>query len=253
MALPKELKILLENGVHFGHQAKRWNPKMKKFIYAKRSGIYIINLEKTLAKIKEAKEFLAELLGKGGVILFVGTKKQARSVIKDTAQALGAPYVIERWVGGLLTNFSVVKRRIDKYKQLEEERKAGKFEMILKKELVRLNRILEKMERKFAGVKKLERIPDALFVVDPYRDFLAVKEAKKLSLPVVALVDTDTDPEFIDYPIPANDDTIRSIKVVVSFVFDDLLRAKAQAETDSGEDEVEEGKDEVLNKEESNA
>ncbi len=253
MALPKELKILLENGVHFGHQAKRWNPKMKKFIYAKRSGIYIINLEKTLAKIKEAKEFLAELLGKGGVILFVGTKKQARSVIKDTAQALSAPYVIERWVGGLLTNFSVVKRRIDKYKQLEEERKAGKFEMILKKELVRLNRILEKMERKFAGVKKLERIPDALFVVDPYRDFLAVKEAKKLSLPVVALVDTDTDPEFIDYPIPANDDTIRSIKVVVSFVFDDLLRAKAQAETDSGEDEVEEGKDEVLNKEESNA
>ena len=253
MALPKELKILLENGVHFGHQAKRWNPKMKKFIYAKRSGIYIINLEKTLAKIKEAKEFLAELLGKGGVILFVGTKKQARSVIKDTAQALSAPYVIERWVGGLLTNFSVVKRRIDKYKQLEEERKAGKFEMILKKELVRLNRILEKMERKFAGVKKLERIPDALFVVDPYRDFLAVKEAKKLSLPVVALVDTDTDPEFIDYPIPANDDTIRSIKVVVSFVFDDLLRAKAQAETDSVEGEVEEGKDEVLNKEESNA
>jgi len=244
LALPEELTKLLEAGVHFGHQAKRWNPKMEKFIFGKRSGIYIIDLEKTLVKLKEAQEFLRGVVGEGKDILFVGTKKQAQGVIRQVAESLNMPYVVERWVGGLLTNFEVVSSRIAKYKELLKAREEGRFDELPKKEVVRLNRELERMERNFSGLKHMEELPGALFVVDPKKEYLSVREARKVGLPIVALVDTDSDPEVIDYPIPGNDDALKSIKTIISFIADavgEILVQNKEKETKPKEEKRPEG------------
>ena len=226
MSLPKELTKLLESGVHFGHQAKRWNPKMKRFIFAKRSGIYIIDLEKTLEKLNEAKKFLQERVADKAVILFVGTKKQARSVIKDVAEAAGMSYVIDRWVGGLLTNFTTIKKRIDKYNQMISQRDEGRFENYLKKEVVMFNRELTKMSKSLSGLRDMKKVPDILIVVDPRKEILAIKEAMKLSIPIVALLDTDGDPDIVDYPIPGNDDAIKSVRAVMGFLLEAIVEGK---------------------------
>lgn len=230
MTLPKELSELLEAGVHFGHQAKRWNPKMKKFIFGKRSGIYIIDLEKTLEKIKEAQEFLRGVARDGKDILYVGTKKQAQGVIKEIASTFNMPFIVDRWVGGLLTNFEMVKSRIEHYKQLLQQRDEGSFDKLPKKEVVRMNKELGRMDTNFSGVKDMEKMPGALFVVDPKKEILAVREAQKVGIPIVALIDTDSDPEVIDYPIPGNDDALKSIKVILSFIMDavgkDLIKER---------------------------
>lgn len=248
MGLPEELTRLLEAGVHFGHQAKRWNPKMEKFIFGKRSGIYIIDLEKTLFKLKEAQGFLKNIVKEGKNILFVGTKKQAQGIIKEVAEGLKMPYVVERWVGGLLTNFEVVSLRIAKFKELLKAREEGKFNKLPKKEVVRLNRELQRMERNFSGLKDVRDLPGALFVVDPKKESLPVKEAKKLNIPVVALIDTDSDPEVIDYPIPGNDDALKSIRVVVSLIVDSLGEFITQREEERKNKEIEERKEETKEK-----
>ena len=242
MALPEELNKLLESGVHFGHQAKRWNPKMKKFIFGKRSGIYIIDLEKTLEKIKEAQDFLKEVVKDDKEILFVATKKQARGLIRQVAEGCNMPYVAERWVGGLLTNFDVISVRIERYKQLIADRDAGVFDKFPKKEVVRLNRELEKMEKNFEGVKNMKSMPGTLFVVDPKKESLAVQEARKAEIPIVALIDTDSDPEIIDYPIPGNDDALKSVRTVLSFIVDAigelLLKRKKKAQEEEEAEEL---------------
>jgi len=237
LAISAELNSLLESGVHFGHKAKRWNPKMEKFIFGKRSGIYIIDLEKTLEKIKEALAFLIEVIKEGKDILFVGTKKQAQGIIADAAEACRMPYVTYRWVGGMLTNFDVVRPRVDKYKSLLIGREQGKFDKLPKKEVVRLNKKLEKMDRNFSGVKDMHTIPGAFLVVDPKKEILAVREAKKMKVPIVALIDTDSDPEIIDYPVPCNDDALKSIRAVLSLLIDPLkeIISEVKDEDDSGQ------------------
>ncbi|MBN2120444.1 MAG: 30S ribosomal protein S2 [Candidatus Omnitrophica bacterium] len=250
MALPEELNKLLEAGVHFGHQAKRWNPKMKKFIFGKRSGIYIIDLEKTLEKIKEAIEFLKEVVKEDKEILFVGTKKQAQGLMREIAESCDMPYVVDRWVGGMLTNFSVIRTRVERYKDLLEKRSKGVFDKFPKKEVVRLNRELEKMERNFSGVKEMVSMPGVLFVVDPKNEILSVQEARKAGIPIVALIDTDSDPESIDYPIPGNDDALKSIRTVLSFIMDSIadLIAKRKNKV-SQKQEAEESEKEIEAKE----
>ncbi len=228
MALPEELTKLLEAGVHFGHQAKRWNPKMRRFIFAKRSGIYIIDLEKTLEKLNEALKFIEGIVVKNGTILFVGTKKQAKNITKELAETSGMPYVIERWVGGLLTNFSTIKSRIDRYNAMLKQREEGRFENFVKKEVVMFNRALAQMDKTFAGLRTVQGLPDALFVFDPKKEILAVREAMKLGIPIIALVDTDGDPDILDYPIPGNDDAIKSIRIIASFVADVIQKGRAQ-------------------------
>ena len=235
MALPEELNKLLEAGVHFGHSAKRWNPKMAKFIFGKRSGIYIIDLEKTLEKIKEAQEFLKTIVKDEKEILFVGTKKQAQGVIKEIAVACNMPYVIDRWVGGLLTNFKVISERIERYKSLLDQREKGNFDRFLKKEVIRFNKELEKMEKNFSGVKDMDGIPGAIFVIDTKKEMHAINEARKVNVPVVALIDTDCDPDLIDYPIPGNDDALKSIKAVLSFIMDAMGKIILEKERKAAE------------------
>jgi len=220
MALPELIKNLLENGVHFGHRSKNWNPKMKKFIFGKKSGIYIVDVEKTSQKLKEAAQFLKNTAAQGGTILFVSTKRQAKEIIKKEAEAIKAPYVTERWVGGLLTNFATLKNRIKTYRDLHEKQKTGDFGLLLKKEIVRLNRTIAKMEKNFSGLVTMDKLPDAIFVIDPKKEMIAVKEAKKLRIPVVAIVDTDSDPEIIEYPIPGNDDALKSIRFLSTYLID---------------------------------
>src|SRR4030042_740348 len=214
MALPEDIRGLLESGVHFGHLSKHLNPKMKNFIFGKKKNVYIIDLEKTAQKIQEAKDFLKQKAQAGEKILFVATKKQLRSIIKELATSCQMPYVVERWVGGLLTNFSVVRKRINKYLELLDKRERGQFDTMVKKEVVRLNREIERMERSYSGVTIMEQLPDCIYVVDTKKETACVREANKLSIPIVALIDTDGDPEVIDYPIPGNDDSIKSVRYI---------------------------------------
>lgn len=218
MALPEVLKELLENGVHFGHLSKHWNPKMKRFIFGKKKDVYIIDLEKTVVKLEEAKDFLKKTAEKGGKILFVGTKKQLRDLIKEQAVLCGMPFVAERWVGGFLTNFSTVKTRVKKYEDLLKRKAAGEFDKMPGKELVRLNRELERMEKNYCGVIGLDVLPTVVLVVDPKKEVACVREANRLSLPLVGIIDTDADPDVIDWPIPGNDDAIRSVKCIMNFL-----------------------------------
>lgn len=234
------IKGLLENGVHFGHQARRWNPKMKPFVFGKRRGIFIIDLTKTAQKLAEAKEFLKGIAAKNGKILFVGTKKHAKDIILKEAQRAGAFYVIHRWLGGILTNFDNIKSSITKMKEMEEKLFKN-TENLKKKEMAALSRKYNKKSKNFAGIKDLDRLPDALVVVDATYEAIAIKEARELGIPVVAIVDTDSDPEVVDYPIPGNDDAIRSIKFIIGQLVDSILEGKAAAEVKAYESDQQEG------------
>lgn len=220
------MKQLLEAGVHFGHQTRRWNPKMAEFIFAERNGIYIIDLQKTVRKIDEAYNAVREILSEGGSLLFVGTKKQAQDSIKDEALRCGMYYVNERWLGGMLTNFKTIELRIKRLKDLEEMEKNGDFSVLPKKEVAKLTLEKEKLEKNIGGIKNLRRLPDALFIVDPKKERIAVAEAHALGIPIIAIVDTNCDPEEVDYPIPGNDDAIRAVKLIAGKMADAVLESK---------------------------
>jgi len=217
---------LLEAGVHFGHQTRRWNPKMGRFLYGERSGIYIIDLEKTLTGLEEAYAFARDLGRRGGVILFVGTKKQAQDIITEHADRVGMPYVTTRWLGGMLTNFQTVSRRLLRLRELREMERTGAFDYLPKKEAIRLRHEKEKLERNLGGMQSLERLPDAIFVIDTKKEHIAVNEARKLEMPVIAIVDTNCDPDEVDYVIPGNDDAIRSVSLVTRLIADALVEGK---------------------------
>jgi small subunit ribosomal protein S2 len=211
---------LLEAGVHFGHQTRRWNPKMGRYLYGERSGIYIIDLEKSLTGLEEAHAFAAELGRRGGIILFIGTKKQAQEVVAEHATRVGMPYVNNRWLGGMLTNFATISKRLGRLRELREMERSGATTYLPKKEVIRLRREEEKLERNLGGLQDLERLPDAVFVVDTKKEHIAVNEARKLGLPVIAIVDTNCDPDEVDYVIPGNDDAIRAVTLVTRIIAD---------------------------------
>ena len=208
------MKQLLEAGVHFGHQTRRWNPKMAEYIFTERNGIYIIDLQKTVRKLEDAYSFVRELSEQGKPVLFVGTKKQAQDSVKEEAERAGAYYVNARWLGGMLTNFRTIRRRIDRLNQLKSMEEDGTFELLPKKEVVKLRLEIEKLEKFLGGIKEMRQLPGALFIVDPRKERIAVAEAKKLGIPIVAIVDTNCDPDEIDYVIPGNDDAIRAVKLI---------------------------------------
>ena len=210
------MKQLLEAGVHFGHQTRRWNPKMAPYIYTERNGIYIIDLQKTVKKLEEAYNFVRDLAANGQSILFVGTKKQAADAVKEEASRVGMYYVNARWLGGMLTNFKTMRTRIDRLAQLKKMQEDGTFDMLPKKEVMKLLGEMEKLEKYLGGVKEMKKLPGALFVVDPRKEHNAIAEARKLHIPIVAIVDTNCDPDEIDYVIPANDDAIRAIRLIAS-------------------------------------
>jgi len=225
--VPSELiKQLLEAGVHFGHQTKRWNPKMKKFIFGSRSGIYIIDLEKTEECINAARDFLNEITAKGEFVLFVGTKKQAQDVIKQEAIRSGMYYVTERWPGGMLTNFATIKKSINRLKDIEKMRTDGTFEKLTKKEVALLEKELVKLNKNFSGIVPMERMPKAVFVVDTKKEDTAVREARRLNIPIIGLIDTNSNPSLVDYPIPGNDDATKSIRTVASIIADTIIEGR---------------------------
>ena len=219
---------LLEAGVHFGHQTRRWNPKMGRYLYGERSGIYIIDLEKTLVGLEETHRFVHDLGRRGGVVLFVGTKKQAQEVIASNAERVGMPFVTTRWLGGMLTNFQTVSRRLLRMRELREMERTGAFEFLPKKEAIRLRHEQEKLERNLGGMQNLDRLPDAVFVIDTKKEHIAVSEARKLGLPVIAIVDTNCDPDEVDYVIPGNDDAIRSVSLVTRLIADALVEGRQE-------------------------
>ena len=216
MASVVSMKQLLEAGVHFGHQTRRWNPKMAPYIFTERNGIYIIDLQKTVKKLEEAYNFVRELSTDGKSVLFVGTKKQAQDSVKEEALRAGAYYVNARWLGGMLTNFTTIRRRIQRLNQLRTMESDGTFDLLPKKEVIKLNLEIEKLEKFLGGIKEMKELPGALFIVDPRKERIAVAEAKKLGIPIVAIVDTNCDPDEIDYVIPGNDDAIRAVKLIAS-------------------------------------
>jgi small subunit ribosomal protein S2 len=225
--VPSDLiKQLLEAGVHFGHQTKRWNPKMKKFIFGSRSGIYIIDLEKTEECINKARDFLMDITSKGEYVLFVGTKKQAQEVMHQEAIRAGMYYVTERWPGGLLTNFATIKKSINRLKEIEKMREDGTFAQLTKKEVAKLEKEEAKLNKNFAGIASMERMPKAVFIVDTCKEDTAVKEARRLSIPIVALIDTNSNPDLVDYPIPGNDDATKSIKAVANIITDTIIEGR---------------------------
>jgi len=238
MALPEVIQELLESGVHFGHLSKHWNPKMKRFIFGKKKNVYIIDLEKTSQKLQEAKEFAKQKAKEGVKILFVSTKKQLRSVVRELAVSCGMPYVAERWVGGLLTNFSTVRSRVERYLELLRKRETGGFDIMVKKEVVKINREIERMERSYSGVTSLVSLPGCVFVVDPKKEVACVNEVNKLGIPIIALIDTDANPDIIDYPIPGNDDSIKSVKYITSCVVEAINEGiKETSEVKKSQDE----------------
>jgi small subunit ribosomal protein S2 len=225
------MKQLLEAGVHFGHQTRRWNPKMKRYIFTERNGIYIIDLQKTVKKVEEAYNVMKSIAADGGNILFVGTKKQAQDAIKEEAIRSGMFFVNQRWLGGTLTNFQTIQKRIKRLKDIERMSEDGTFEVLPKKEVVQLNKELERLEKFLGGIKDMKGVPDALFVVDPRKERIAVAEARKLNIPIIGIVDTNCDPDEIDHVIPANDDAIRAVKLLTAKMADAILEAKQGEET----------------------
>jgi small subunit ribosomal protein S2 len=225
------MKQLLEAGVHFGHQTRRWNPKMKKYIFTERNGIYIIDLQKTVKKVEEAYNWVKELAAEGGTVLFVGTKKQAQDSVKEEALRSGMYFVNQRWLGGTLTNFETIQKRIRRLKDIERMAEDGTFEVLPKKEVVQLNKELERLEKFLGGIKDMKSLPDALFIIDPRKERIAVAEARKLNIPIVGIVDTNCDPDEIDVVIPANDDAIRAVKLLTGKMADAILEAKQGEET----------------------
>jgi len=220
------MKSLLEAGVHFGHQTRRWNPKMAEYIFTERNGIYIIDLQKTVKKVEEAYDFVKEVSENGGEILFVGTKKQAQEAIESEAKRCGMHYVNQRWLGGMLTNYNTIRKRIDRLQELNTMDEDGTFDLLPKKEVIKLKHERDRLEKFLGGIKNMNKIPDAIFVVDPRKERIAVKEAKILGIPVVGIVDTNCDPDEIDYVIPGNDDAIRAVKLLTETVANAVLEGK---------------------------
>ena len=220
------MKQLLEAGVHFGHQTRRWNPKMAEYIYTERNGIYIIDLQKSVGKVDEAYKAVSDIAAEGGTILFVGTKKQAQESVKEEALRAGAFYVNARWLGGMMTNFTTIRRRVARLKQLRAMEEDGTFDLLPKKEVIKLNLEIEKLEKFLGGIKDMDELPGALFIIDPRKERIAVAEAKKLNIPIVAIVDTNCDPDEIDYVIPGNDDAIRAVKLIAGAMADAVIEGK---------------------------
>ncbi len=229
------MKQLLEAGVHFGHQTRRWNPKMAPYIYTERNGIYIIDLQKTVKKLEEAYAFVRDLSANGGNVLFVGTKKQAQDAIKEEAARCGGYYVNARWLGGMLTNFRTMRTRIDRLAQLRKMEEDGTFAMLPKKEVIKHQAEIEKLEKYLGGVKEMKKLPAALFIVDPRKERNAIAEARKLNIPIVAIVDTNCDPDEIDYVIPGNDDAIRAVKLIAGKLADAVLEGRQGEQDAQGE------------------
>ena len=239
------MKQLLEAGVHFGHQTRRWNPKMAEYIFTERNGIYIIDLQKTVKKLDEAYNFVKEISTEGKSVLFVGTKKQAQESVKEEALRAGAFYVNARWLGGMMTNFTTIRRRVARLKQLRAMEEDGTFELLPKKEVIKLNLEIEKLEKFLGGIKEMEELPGCLFIIDPRKERIAVAEAKKLNIPIVAIVDTNCDPDEIDYVIPGNDDAIRAVKLIAGAIADAVIEGRdgsdvAEAEEAPAEEATEE-------------
>lgn len=228
------MKQLLEAGVHFGHQTRRWNPKMARFIFTERNGIYIIDLQKTVKKMDEAYNFVRDLAAEGGKVLFVGTKKQAQESIKNEAERCNQYFVNERWLGGMLTNFQTIEKRVKRLKTLEKQAEDGTFELLPKKEVTLLKHEMEKLQKYLGGIKDMKKLPDALFIIDPKKEEIAVSEARKLHIPIIATVDTNCDPDVIDYPIPANDDAIRAVKLLTGKISDAVLEGNQGEQTEEG-------------------
>ena len=227
------MKQLLEAGVHFGHQTRRWNPKMAEYIFTERNGIYIIDLQKTVKKVEEAYMFVRDVAEAGDSVLFVGTKKQAQESIKEEAERVGMYYVNSRWLGGMLTNFATIKTRIERLAQLRKMEEDGTFNLLPKKEVVKLNLEIEKLEKYLGGIKEMKKLPGALFIVDPRKERNAVAEARKLHIPIVAIVDTNCDPDEIDYVIPGNDDAIRAVKLIAGIMANAILEGKQGEQFDA--------------------
>lgn len=234
------MKNLLEAGVHFGHQTRRWNPKMDRYIFTERNGIYIIDLQKTVKKVEEAYEFVREISSEGGTVLFVGTKKQAQDAIEKEAKKCEMPFINQRWLGGLLTNYKTIKKRIERLNELKVMEEDGTFDVLPKKEVIELKHERERLEKFLGGIKNMDGMPDAIFIVDPRKETIAVKEAHILGIPIVGIVDTNCDPDEIDYPIPGNDDAIRAVKLITETIANAVLEGKqgAQNEDDSEEQPI---------------
>lgn len=220
------MKQLLEAGVHFGHQTRRWNPKMAEYIFTERNGIYIIDLQKTVKKVEEAYYFIRDIAANGDDILFVGTKKQAQDSIKEEAERVGMYYVNARWLGGMMTNFKTIQKRIDRLAQINKMEEEGTFDLLPKKEVIKLKAQRDKLEKYLGGIKDMKKLPGALFVVDPRKEHIAITEAKKLGIPVVAIVDTNCDPDDVDYVIPGNDDAIRAVKLIASTMANAIIEGR---------------------------
>ncbi|MBQ0055107.1 MAG: 30S ribosomal protein S2 [Synergistaceae bacterium] len=238
------MKQLLECGVHFGHQTRRWNPKMKPFIFTERNGIYIIDLQKTVRGLEKAYDFVREVAKNDGNILFVGTKRQAQDPVRDSALKAGQFYINQRWLGGLLTNFATVRRRVLRMIELQKMEEDGSINKYPKKEIVQMRKVRDKLEKYLIGVKDMKAIPDAIFVIDPHRETIAVDEAKKLGIPVVAVIDTNCNPDPIDYPIPGNDDAIRAIELIAGLMADAFIEGR-QGEDAAPKEETAEAEAEV--------
>ncbi|ASK63497.1 30S ribosomal protein S2 [Virgibacillus phasianinus] len=226
------MKQLLEAGVHFGHQTRRWNPKMKKYIFTERNGIYIIDLQKTVKKVDEAYKYVKEIAADGGTVLFVGTKKQAQDSVRDEATRSGMFFVNQRWLGGTLTNFQTIRKRISRLKNIEKMEEDGTFEVLPKKEVVNLLKEKDRLMKFLGGIKEMKKLPDAMFVIDPRKERIAIAEAHKLNIPIIGIVDTNCDPDEIDYVIPANDDAIRAVKLLTSKMADAIIEVKQSEEAE---------------------
>ena len=236
MANVISMKQLLEAGVHFGHQTRRWNPKMAPYIFTERNGIYIIDLQKTVKKIEEAYYFIRDIAAEGKRVLFVGTKKQAQDSIKEEAERVGMYYVNNRWLGGMLTNFQTIEKRIERLAQINKMEEEGTFDLLPKKEVIKLKNQRDKLEKNLGGIKDMKDLPGAMFVVDPRKEKIAISEAKKLGIPVVAIVDTNCDPDEVDYVIPGNDDAIRAVKLIASTISNAILEGKQGEDAAVSED-----------------
>ena len=243
------MKEMLESGVHFGHQTRRWNPKMKPFIFGSRKGIHIIDLQKTIPLFERAYDFICDVVANGGKVLFVGTKRQAQDIVKEEAERCGMFYVVHRWLGGTLTNFKTIKQRIDKMKELEQMFEDGSINKFPKKEIIRMERILKKLQNALGGIRDMEGYPQAGFIVDPKKEENAVREFNKLGIPIVAITDTNCDPDVIDYIIPGNDDAIRAIKLFTSKIADACIEGAArrkEMEAEAEKEKQEKGEEEVV-------
>jgi small subunit ribosomal protein S2 len=232
------MKQLLEAGVHFGHQTRRWNPKMARFIFTERNGIYIIDLQKTVKKVDEAYDFVRNLAAEGGTMLFVGTKKQAQESVREEAERCGMFFVNERWLGGMLTNFQTIQKRVDRLRELEKMETDGVFEVLPKKEVAALRHEMEKLDRFLGGIKDMKKLPGALFIVDPRKERIAVAEARRLNIPIVGIVDTNCDPDEIDVVIPANDDAIRAVRLLTGRMADAIIEGQQGNKEEETEEAV---------------